>query len=167
MLGECVWNDRKNRMKVLVLGNDGRTHAFVWKLFNSSLVTELICAPGNGGSAQLVPSADLDETDAATVARWSFDEGIDVIIPIGSQSLHAGLVDEVISLQVGVCGSSQRSTVFERSRCKAKDFMLRHHLPTAPGHPALDLATAEKYLAIQPLPLMIKADHPAGGEAVY
>ncbi|MBK9944127.1 MAG: phosphoribosylamine--glycine ligase [Kouleothrix sp.] len=154
-------------MKVLLLGNDGRAHALAWKLFNSPLVTELICAPGNGGTSALVPSAELDTGDAAAIARWAFDEGIDMIVPANSQPLQAGLVDEVVSMQIGVCGPSQRSTMLERSRCQAKEFMLRHGLPTAPGRACTDHATAEKYLATMPLPVMIKADDPAGGEAIY
>lgn len=154
-------------MKLLLLGDDGRAHALAWKLFNSPLVSELICAPGNGGTSTLAPSADLDTSDSAAVARWAFDEGIDLIVPAGSQPLLAGLVDEVVSLHIGVCGPSQRSTMLERSRCEAKEFMLRHGLPTAPGRAFTNHATAEKYLATQPLPVMIKADHPLGGEAVY
>jgi phosphoribosylamine--glycine ligase len=154
-------------MKTLVLGGDGRAHTLVWKLFNSPVVTELVCAPGNGGTSQLVPTADLDGADAATVARWAFDEGVDIIVPADSRSLQAGLVDEVVSFHIGVCGPSQRSTALEHSRCRAKEFMLRHGLPTASGRAFSDLATAEKYLAAQPLPVIIKADHPAAGEAVY
>jgi phosphoribosylamine--glycine ligase len=154
-------------MKILVLGGDGRAHALAWKLFNSPLATELICAPGNGGASTIVPTTDLDLTDAAALARWAFDEGIDMIVPSGSQPLHAGLVDEVVSLHIGVCGPSQRSTALERSRCQAKEFMLRHGLPTPPGRAFTDIATAEKYLATQPLPVMIKAGNPAAGEAAY
>src|SRR5262245_22269680 len=154
-------------MKTLVLGGDGRAHTLVWKLFNSQVVTELICAPGNGGVGHLVPIAELEVADAATVARWAFDEGVDIIVPANSRSLQAGLVDEVVSFHIGVCGPSQRSTALERSRCRAKEFMLRHGLPTAPGRAFSDVGTAEKYLATQPLPVMIKADHPAAGEAVY
>lgn len=154
-------------MKVLVLGDDGRAHALAWKLFNSPLATELICAPGNGGASVIVPAAEIDQADAAAVARWAFDESIDVIVPAGSRPLHAGLVDEVVALHVGVCGPSQRSTALEHSRCKAKEFMLRHGLPTPPGRACGDLATAEKYLATQPLPVMIKADQPDAGEAWY
>jgi phosphoribosylamine--glycine ligase len=154
-------------MKVLVLGDDGRAHALAWKLFNSPLASELICAPGNGGASALVPTTDLDLADAAALARWAFDEGIDVIVPAGSRPLHAGLVDEVVSLHIGVCGPSQRSTALERSRCQAKEFMLRHGLPTPPGRAFTDRATAEKYLATQPLPVMIKADNPDAGEAWY
>lgn len=154
-------------MKVLVLGGDGRAHAFVWKLFNSQTVSDTICAPGNGGAGQLAPLVDLDPTDAATVARWAFDEGVDLIVPSNSASLRAGVVDEVVSFHIGVCGPSQRSTMLEQSRCRAKEFMLRHRLPTAPGRPFTDLATAEKYLATQALPVIIKADHPEAGEGVY
>jgi phosphoribosylamine--glycine ligase len=154
-------------MKVLLLGNDGRTHALAWKLFNSPLVDELICAPGNGGTAPLAPAAELELADAAAIARWAFDEGIDIIVPAVSRALHAGLVDEVVALHIGVCGPSQRSAALERSRCQAKEFMLRANLATAPGRAFTDLATAEKYLATQPLPIMIKADHPEAGEASF
>src|SRR5215207_4922664 len=154
-------------MKVLLLGDDGRAHAWAWKLFNSPLVDELICAPGNGGTGPLVPSAALELANAADIAHWAFAEGIDMIVPAGSRALHAGLVDEVVALHIGVCGPSQRSTALERSRCQAKDFMLRANLPTPPGRAFTDLATAEKYLATQPLPIMIKADHPDAGEASF
>jgi phosphoribosylamine--glycine ligase len=154
-------------MKVLLLGDDGRAHALAWKLFNSPLVDELICAPGNGGTAPLVPAATLELADAAEIARWAFAEGVDIIVPAGSRALHAGLVDEVVALHIGVCGPSQRSAALELSRCQAKEFMLRANLTTPPGRAFTDLATAEKYLATQPLPIMIKADHPEAGEASF
>ena len=154
-------------MKVLLLGDDGRAHALAWKLFNSSLIDELICAPGNGGTAPLVPAATLELVDAAEIAHWAFAEGIDIIVPAASRPLHAGLVDEVVALHIGVCGPSQRSAALERSRCQAKEFMLRSNLPTPAGRAFTDLATAEKYLATQPLPIMIKADHPEAGEASF
>lgn len=154
-------------MKLLILGSDGRAHALVWKLFNSPQASEIICAPGNGGTSQLAPAIDLDNTAAAMIARWAFDEGVDLIVPASGAALQHGLVDEAVSFQIGVCGPSQRSAVLERSRCAAKAFMLRHNLPTPAGRPFSDRATAEKFLATQPLPVIIKADHPAGGEAVF
>ncbi|MDZ4720079.1 MAG: phosphoribosylglycinamide synthetase C domain-containing protein [Roseiflexaceae bacterium] len=154
-------------MKVLILGNDGRAHVMTWKLLNSSLVQEVVCAPGNGGTAQLALHADLDQQDSIGIARWCFDEQFDLVFPTNSTSLQAGLVDETLSLQVGVCGPPQRTVALEQSRCQAKEFMLRHRIPTAPGRPFNDLTTAEKFLASQPLPVMIKADHSSGGEQVY
>ena len=154
-------------MKLLVLGGDGRAHTMVWKLFNSPQAGEILCAPGNGGTGQLAPTVDLDPTLAAGVARFAFEENIDLIIPADGAALQAGVVDEAVSFQVGVCGPSQRSAVLERSRCATKAFLLRHQLPTPPGRPFADLVTAEKFLATQPMPVMIKADSPALGEAVY
>jgi phosphoribosylamine--glycine ligase len=154
-------------MKVLVLGQDGRAHAFVWKLFNSPGADELICAPGNGGISQLSPLLDVQPQQVREIANWCFQENIDIIMPISSQALSAGLVDELVSLHLGVCGPPQGSTHLARSRCYAKEFLLRHNLPTARGQPFTRLATAEKYLAAQTLPVMLKADHPDVPNSVY
>lgn len=153
-------------MKILVLGGDGRAHALVWKLFNSA-AADLLVAPGNGGASLLAPVAPVDPANAVEVARWAFDEGIDLIVPADSASLAAGLVDEVISMHIGVCGPPQRALQLERSRCFARAFLERHGLPVARGRACADLATAEKYLAAQTLPVVVKADAPDGGENVY
>lgn len=154
-------------MKVLVIGRDGRAHALVWKLFDSPQVTEVVCAPGNGGTSQLVPRIDIPPEQVETIAHWAFKENTDVLIPASSDTLSAGLVDEVVSLHIGVFGPPQRATRIEQSRCFAKEFLLRHGLPTAPGQAFTKLSTAEKYLAAQALPLVIKADHPAVGSGIY
>lgn len=154
-------------MRILLLGDDGRAHALAWKLINSPRSPEVICAPGNGGTAPFAPSVTLDATDAAGLSRWTFEEQIDLVIPASSAPLHAGLVDEVLSLHIGVWGASRRAAALERSRCLAKEFMIRHGIPTAHGRPFTDLATAERYLATLPLPVMIKTDHPSGGEEIF
>jgi phosphoribosylamine--glycine ligase len=148
-------------MKVLVLGEDGRAHAFVWKLFNSPQTETMLCAPGNGGTSQLVPTIELQPQQPTEIAHHSFAEQVDVIVPTSSDPLHAGLVDEAITLQLGVFGPPQRSAQIGQSRCYAKEFLLRHSLPTPRGQAFYKLATAEKYLAAQPLPVIIKADDPA------
>jgi len=153
-------------MKILVLGGDGRAHALVWKLF-SSPSAEVLVAPGNGGATQLAPRVELDPADAAEVARWAFAEGVDLIVPADGGPLMAGLVDEVVSMHIGVCGPAQRATQIERSRCFARAFLERSGLPLARGRACADLATAERYLATQPLPLIIKADSHTDDEGVY
>jgi phosphoribosylamine--glycine ligase len=153
-------------MKVLVLGADGRTHALVWKLFNSASADVLV-APGNGGAVQLAPQVDIDPNDPVEVARWAFSEQIDLIVPADSHILAAGLVDEVVAMQIGVFGPAKRSTRLEYSRGFAKRFLLRHKLPTARGNIFTDPGTAEKFLAAHPLPVVIKADHPQSDIAVY
>lgn len=154
-------------MKLLILGNDGRAHGLVWKLFNSPQANEVVCTPGNGGTHQLATTVDLDLSDPAGIARWAFEQSIDIIVPANSVPLHHGLVDEAVAFGVNVCGPPQRSATLVRSRCASKAFMLRHKLPTASGRPFDSLATAEKFLATHPMPVIIKANNPALGEAVY
>ncbi|NNJ12525.1 phosphoribosylamine--glycine ligase [Chloroflexales bacterium ZM16-3] len=153
-------------MKILILGSDGRTHAMVWKLF-SSPSADVLCAPGNGGAVLLAPQVDLDLDSPSEVARWAFAEQIDLIVPAESSALWAGMVDEVVSMHIGVFGASQRSTRLEWSRCYAKEFLQRYGLPTARGRAFTSLPTAEKFLASQSLPVVLKADHPAGGGGIY
>lgn len=153
-------------MKILVLGNDGRCHALVWKLF-ASPTADVLVAPGNGGACQIAPQVDLDPAQPAQVAQWAFNEQIDLIVPASSEPLWAGLVDEVVSMHIGVCGASQRSTRIEWSRCYAKELLLRYQLPTPAGRCFASLPMAEKYLAAQPLPVVLRGDHPAAGEGVY
>jgi phosphoribosylamine--glycine ligase len=153
-------------MKVLVLGDDGRAHAITWKLFDSAQVTELICAPGNGGTSQLVPQLDLRPEQVANLVTWAFDEQVDLVVPASSAALHAGLVDEALAMGLRVCGPVQRSAHPGQSICFSKELLLRHNLPTARGQTFTHLPTAERYLAAQPLPLRIRADHPLGGQAI-
>ena len=153
-------------MKVLILGDDGRAHALAWKLF-ASPAADLLCGPGNGGTAQLAPQVELALDNAAEVTRWAFDEAIDLIIPAASEPLVAGLVDEIVAVQIGVCGPPQRSTKVATSYCAAKEFLLRHGLPTPNGRAFNDLATAEKYLAAQPMPIALRPDAPAAGALVF
>jgi phosphoribosylamine--glycine ligase len=153
-------------MKVLVLGSDGRAHALVWKLFADSNA-EVLVAPGNGGAVLLAPQVDLDLNNTVEISRWAFNEQIDLIVPADSASLWAGLVDEVVSMHIGVSGASQRSTRIEWSRAYAKELLLRHRLPTPRGRSFESLPNAEKYLAAHPLPVVLKADHPAGGGGIY
>lgn len=153
-------------MKILVLGGDGRAHALVWKLF-SSAAADVLVAPGNGGATTLAPAVDLDPTDVAEVARWAFAEGVDLIVPADSAPLRAGLVDEVVAMQIGVCGPAQRATQIEGSRCAARRFLERHGLPIPRGRACADLATAEKFLAALPLPALIRADRPSPADGAY
>jgi phosphoribosylamine--glycine ligase len=154
-------------MKLLVLGYDGYAHALTWKLFNSPQATDIVCAPGNGGTSQLVPQLDLDVRRVAEVAHWAFKEHVDLILPASSEALHAGLTNEAVSLQVGVCGPPEQTVRRLLSRCAAKEFLLRHSLPTAHGQAFHSRTTAEKYLATQPLPVVLKADHPTLGGGSY
>jgi phosphoribosylamine---glycine ligase len=155
------------KMKVLVLGKDGRAHAMVWKLFNSPLTEEILCLPGNGGTGQLALQADVDTQNIPDLAHWAFRAEVDTIVPIATAPIRDGLVEEAQSFRINVFGPPPHSVRLEESRCYAKEFLLQHGLPTAEGRAFTSLATAERYLAAQPLPIVVKADHRAVGEGIY
>ena len=63
-------------MKVLVVGGGGREHAICWKLAQSPKVTELYCAPGNGGIAQVAQCVPMKATDVEAMVAWAKENGI-------------------------------------------------------------------------------------------
>ena len=67
-------------MKVLVVGGGGREHAICWKLAQSPKVTELYCAPGNGGIAQVAACVPIKATDVEGMVKWAKDNAIDIYI---------------------------------------------------------------------------------------
>jgi phosphoribosylamine--glycine ligase len=154
-------------MKILVLGTDGRAHALVWKIFNSTSAMHVLCAPSNGGIQQISPQVELDLINVAEIVHWSFEEGVDLVVPACEEPLRAGLLDESVSLHVDVCGPPQQSMQLGQSRCYAKELLLHHNLPTAPGRTFTNLTQAERYLAAQQLPIVLKADHRAIESGIY
>ena len=70
-------------MKVLVIGSGGREHALVWKLRQSSRVSQVYCAPGNGGigeEAECLP-ADVKNIDALVAVAEQVRPDLTVVGP--------------------------------------------------------------------------------------
>lgn len=153
-------------MKVLVLGATGLAHALVWKLFNSNRIDQLASMPGNGGASLLAPVASGRDNLTETV-RWAYDEEFNVIVPADADVLGAGLVDEATPLKMAVWGPPKRSALLERSPLWAKEFLNRYKIPTATGRAFGDRATAERYLAAHPLPVMLHSDYPSEFDGAY
>lgn len=153
-------------MKVLVLGKNGAAHAYVWKLFNSQRIDSLATMPGNGGTSLLVPNAEHIE-HINELVKWAYDEHFQVIIPAEGSYLGAGLTDAAAAYKIPVCGPPKQSAVLERSRLWLKEFLNRHQIPTSTGRALGDLATAERYLASQPMPLVLWGDYPSEYDGAY
>jgi phosphoribosylamine--glycine ligase len=153
-------------MRILVIGGGGREHALVWSLSKSSRVTELVCAPGNGGIAALarclpVDVADLDAT-IAVVGQVQPD-----LVVVGPEvPLALGLVDELTALGVRAFGPTRAAARLESSKAFAKDFMQRHAIPTAAYTVCRSYAEAEQALAGFAPQVVVKADGLAAGKGV-
>ena len=154
-------------MKILVIGGGGREHAIVWKLRQSPLVEHLWCAPGNGGiagEAECIP-IDVGDTSALVTLAERLKPDLTVVGP--EIPLVAGIVDELGRRGMKIVGPGRAAAQLEGSKIFAKEFMLRHGIPTAGVHGIFDSATAA-CAAIDKAngPVVIKADGLCAGKGV-
>ena len=153
-------------MKVLVIGGGGREHAIVWALRQSPCVRELVCAPGNGGIAQLARCVPVSQKDLQEMVSLVLAEAPDLTIVGPELPLSLGLVDELQRRGLRVFGPTQAAAQLETSKAFAKEFMQRHRIPTA--HYAVCTSTDEvrHALGLFHAPLVVKADGLAAGKGV-
>jgi phosphoribosylamine---glycine ligase len=153
-------------MKTLVIGSGGREHALVWKLCQSARVSKLYCAPGNGGicdEAECVP-ADIKSLDSLISIAAQLKPDLTVIGP--ELPLSLGVVDEFVGRGWRIFGPTKAAAQLESSKSFAKEFLQRHHIPTA--HYAICNSPAEVRDALGHFhaPVVVKADGLAAGKGV-
>jgi len=153
-------------MKILVIGGGGREHALVWALRRSARVTEVVCAPGNGGIAAI---ARCEVVDAANVEEMKLlvERERPSLVVIGPEvPLAAGVVDVLQGLGVRVFGPTKGAAMLETSKGFAKEFMRRWEIPTAAyavcGSVEMVRGALEKFAER----VVVKADGLAAGKGV-
>ncbi|MGR8920951.1 MAG: phosphoribosylamine--glycine ligase [Gammaproteobacteria bacterium] len=155
-------------MKVLIVGGGGREHALAWKCAASPLVEEVLCAPGNAGTAREpgVRNVDIAAEDIGALVEFAVAEPIGLTIVGPEAPLVAGIVDAFTLQGLKCFGPPQAAAVLEASKGYTKDFLERHGIPTATyrSFDALDAALA--YLDDAPIPIVVKADGLAAGKGV-
>jgi phosphoribosylamine--glycine ligase len=155
-------------MKVLVIGSGGREHALAWKLSQSPACTEIVCAPGNPGMAELPKArlAPLALEDVEAVAAGAAAERPDLVVIGPEGPLAAGLTDRLTELGLLVLGPSQAAARLESSKSFCKDFCARHAIPSANFAVFDDAPRAKAFLAHREPPFVIKCDGLAAGKGV-
>ena len=118
-------------MKVLVIGGGGREHAIVWALLKSSQVTEVLCAPGNGGIAAIARCIPCDAANLHELINIVAIEQPALTVIGPEVPLSLGLVDELTQRGHRVFGPTQDAAKLETSKAFAKDFMREFDIPTA------------------------------------
>lgn len=155
-------------MKLLVIGSGGREHAIVWKLRQSPRVQAVLCAPGNGGIAQMARCVPLQPQDAAAIINLVRQERVDYVLIGPEAPLAAGLTDQLQAAGVRVLGPTREAAQLESSKVFAKDFMARHNIPTAKYRTYRDPQPAMEFLESSEAqyPIVVKADGLAAGKGV-
>ncbi len=153
-------------MNVLLIGSGGREHALAWKLAASPLLTQLYCAPGNPGMAELATCVAVDVNDHAAVIAFCRVQNIGFVVVGPEAPLVAGLVDALKAAGIKVFGPSRFAAQLEGSKGFTKDICAKYNIPTAAYGRFTDAAQARAYLAEHGAPIVIKADGLAAGKGV-
>jgi phosphoribosylamine--glycine ligase len=153
-------------MKVLILGSGGREHALAWAVKRSTRVTDVVCAPGNGGIAQVARCVPVNVKDVDAMVRLAEAERPDLTIVGPELPLSLGIVDELQARGMKVFGPTRAAAMLETSKGFAKEFMKRHNIPTANFAVCLSLAEVEKAISFFHPPIVVKADGLFAGKGV-
>lgn len=154
-------------MKILVVGSGGREHAIVRKLRESPLVSEIFCAPGNGGIAADAVCVPIKAADIAEMVSFASEENIDLAVITPDDPLVLGMVDAMNEAGIRTFGPDKAAARIEGSKVFSKALMAKYGIPTAGSRSFSDSAEAIEYAAgLKSTPIVIKADGLALGKGV-
>ena len=153
-------------MKVLVVGGGGREHALVWKIAQSPLVTQVFCAPGNPGTADLALNLPIKVDEIDKLLGFAKSEGIDLTVVGPEQPLSLGIVDLFQEYGLKVFGPSRSAARIEASKAFSKDLMQKYQIPTAAYGVFTEVDPALAFIRQTGAPIVVKADGLAAGKGV-
>jgi phosphoribosylamine--glycine ligase len=153
-------------MKVLVIGSGGREHALVWKLRQSPRISQLYCAPGNGGISREAECLPVDQKNLESMVALANQLRPDVTVVGPELPLQLGVVDEFTRRGWPVFGPTKVAAQLESSKSFAKEFMQRHRIPTAHYAICDSYSEIRDSLSRFSTPLVVKADGLAAGKGV-
>ncbi|MBU7315529.1 phosphoribosylamine--glycine ligase [Paenibacillus oleatilyticus] len=153
-------------MRILVVGGGGREHAICWALKKSPKVTELYCAPGNGGIASVAECVPIQVNQFEEIAQFAIDHTIDLVVIGPDDPLSEGIVDHLEAKGLTVFGPRQNAAIIEGSKVFTKQLLRKYNIPTAAYESFERHEDAVAYLRQQQAPIVIKADGLAAGKGV-
>jgi len=159
-------------MNVLILGSGGREHAMAWKIAQSSLLDKLFIAPGNAGTNEVGTNLEINQSDFEAVKKAVIENNIELVVVGPEDPLVKGVHDFFLNDEdlknIPVIGPQKYAAQLEGSKEFAKEFMVRHNIPTAAyeSFTAEDLEEGYKFLESLEAPYVLKADGLAAGKGV-
>ncbi len=159
-------------MIILLLGSGGREHALAWKMLQSNQCSKLFVAPGNAGTAQIATNINLNILDFEAIKTFVLQENVNMIVVGPEDPLVLGIYDffknDSVLKDIPVIGPSKKGAQLEGSKEFAKEFLVKHNIPTA-AYESFTLETVEKgcqFLETLQPPYVLKADGLAAGKGV-
>jgi len=155
-------------MKILIVGSGGREHALAWKAKQSSNVSHVFVAPGNAGTAieNDITNVAIAVEDIPAMIKFAEQEDIALTIIGPEVPLVMGIVDAFTKAGLKCFGPSAKAAQLEGSKTYCKDFMARHHIPTAEYQTFTEVQAAIDYIQLKGAPIVVKADGLAAGKGV-
>ncbi|HEY9798467.1 MAG TPA: phosphoribosylamine--glycine ligase [Leptolyngbyaceae cyanobacterium] len=155
-------------MKVLVVGNGGREHALAWKLLQSQRIRQVICIPGNGGTAttEHCQNISLRVDDFEGIARFALVQNVSLIVVGPELPLSLGITDYLQHQNLRVFGPTKEGAQIESSKAWAKTLMQSAGIPTPRYAVFTEVEAAIAHCAAQEAPIVVKADGLAAGKGV-
>ncbi len=159
-------------MTILILGSGGREHTFAWKMVQSPLCDKLFVAPGNSGTAEIATNINIKVTDFDAIKTLVLEHNIEMVV-VGPedplvQGIHDFFLNDTQLKHVAVIGPQKAAAELEGSKEFAKEFLFRHHIPTA-AYQSFSVDNVEegyRFLETLKAPYVLKADGLAAGKGV-
>lgn len=159
-------------MNVLLIGSGGREHALAWKMAQSKKLDKLFIAPGNAGTAHVGINVNIKTTDFENLGKFCLENHVSMVIVGPEEPLVKGITDYFLSTpslkEISIIGPAKLGATLEGSKDFAKEFMIRHNIPTAryKSFSKETLADAVSFLKTLEPPYVLKADGLAAGKGV-
>lgn len=165
-------SDNTKYMKVLLLGSGGREHALAWKIAQSPKMEKLYIAPGNAGTREVGENVNMAVNDFEAIAAFMAKQGIGMLVVGPEDPLVEGIRDYLAAdarfQDLMIVGPGRAGAILEGSKDYAKQFMMRHGIPTARYMTVTpdQLEEGMKFLSDLKPPYVLKADGLAAGKGV-
>lgn len=159
-------------MTILLLGSGGREHALAWKMLQSDKCSKLFVAPGNAGTEAIAKNINISPTDFEAIKNFALQEKVEMVVVGPEDPLVAGIYDffknDEALQDIPVIGPSKKGAQLEGSKEFAKEFLVKHNIPTAAygSFTKETLEKGQKFLETLSPPYVLKADGLAAGKGV-
>jgi phosphoribosylamine--glycine ligase len=153
-------------MKILLVGSGGREHALALGLQADPSCTELHCAPGNPGIAEIATLHPIAITDNSAIVELAKKLAVDLVVIGPEVPLVNGVADELRAVGLAVFGPSKAAAQLEGSKNFAKGVMRDAGVPTARSFTCESQIEIESALDVFGAPYVVKDDGLAAGKGV-